>query len=160
MTFFDLVTDSSTNIISRKTKSKNFSDMEGNNIYAGTPPKMKPTTLVSILQQRRPPVPIRTDSTRSVGSTTISTISSQSVTPSNSFRHDPSIILNRSVDASSSGLMNQVKNGINNMKSKSTYDIETSILTKNFTPLQSVKEDEFLEIDNNNNEKYSKVRNL
>jgi hypothetical protein len=107
--------------------------------------------LMSILQQRRPPVPIRTDSTRSADNT-----------PSNSFRHDSSstTIMSRSVDASSScGLMTQMKNKINHMKSKSNNDIEQSILNKisngNFIPLQSVKEDEFLEVDNNN--KYSKV---
>jgi hypothetical protein len=130
--------------------------MERNNIYAGTPPKLKSTTLIPILQQqRRPPVPVRTDSTRSVGSSIISS-------PSNSFRHDSSTIMSRSIDASSSssscGLMTQMKNKINHMKSKSSYDIETSILNKisngNFVPLQSVKEDEFLEVDNN---KYSKV---
>jgi hypothetical protein len=124
--------------------------MERNNIYAGTPPKVKPTTLIPILQQqqRRPPIPVRTDSTRSVGSSI-----------SNSFRHDSSTIMSRSADASSScGLMTQMKNKINHMKSKSSYDIETSILNKisngNFVPLQSVKEDEFLEVDH---KKYSKV---
>jgi hypothetical protein len=124
--------------------------MERNNIYAGTPPKVKPTTLIPILQQqqRRPPIPVRTDSTRSVGSSI-----------SNSFRHDSSTIMSRSADASSScGLMTQMKNKINNMKSKSSCDIETSILNKisngNFVPLQSVKEDEFLEVDH---KKYSKV---
>jgi len=123
--------------------------MERNNIYAGTPSKLKPTTLIPILQQqRRPPVPVRTDSTRSVGSSI-----------SNSFRHDSSTIMSRSADASSScGLITQMKNKINNMKSKSNCDIETSILNKisngNFVPLQSVKEDEFLEVDH---KKYLKV---
>jgi hypothetical protein len=65
-------------------------------------------------------------------------------------------------------LITQMKNETNNVKSKLTHDIETSILKNNnkcinvitsgnFVPLQSVKEDECLEIDVNNNEKYSKV---
>ncbi len=115
--YFYLVTDSST-----KTKSKyitsDFSDMERNNIYEGTPPKVKSNTMVPILPQRRPPVPIRSDSTRSIG---------------------------RSTD---SGVITQMKNGI----SKSSYNNDTSMFNKNFVPLQSVKEDEFLE-----NEKSSKV---
>lgn len=54
--FFDLVTDSSI-----KSKS-NAIEMERAHTYASTPPKSK---LLS--QPRRPPVPMRTDSTRSVG---------------------------------------------------------------------------------------------
>jgi hypothetical protein len=92
--------------------------MERNNIYEGTPPKVKSNTMVPILPQRRPPVPIRSDSTRSIG---------------------------RSTD---SGVITQMKNGI----SKSSYNNDTSMFNKNFVPLQSVKEDEFLE-----NEKSSKV---
>jgi hypothetical protein len=101
--------------------------MERNNIYASTPPKVKSNTMISILHQRRPPVPVRADSTRSIGSTTTTT------SPSNSFRHDSS---------SSSGSITQMKNAI----SKPAYNIEPSILNKNFIPLQSVKEDEFLEV--------------
>ncbi|CAF2389523.1 unnamed protein product [Rotaria sp. Silwood2] len=197
-----LVADSSTNAISRKNKSNDidhyqatktcqnmksiissktitpdFSDMERNNIYAGTP-KMKPTTLknetdhyTTMRQQRRPPVPLRTDSIRSIGSTTTSSFSSQSTTPSNSFRHESTAIMSRSADATSSyELISPIKNEINQMKSKSTHDIETSILNNhnkclnmitngNFVPLQSVKEDECLEIDDNNNETYSKNDN-
>ncbi len=101
--------------------------MERNNIYASTPPKVKSNTMIPILHQRRPPVPVRTDSTRSIGSTT-------TTSPSNSFRYDSS--------SSSSGSITQMKNAI----SKPAYDIEPSILNKNFIPLQSVKEDEFLEV--------------
>lgn len=112
--------------------------MERNNIYAGTPPKVKSVTLIPKLQPRKPPIPVRTDSTRSVSSTT----TTPTTTPSNSFR-----LMSRSVDTSSYGL---TKNGID--------DIETLISNGNFLPLQSVKEDESLEIDkNNNHEKYSKV---
>ncbi|CAF3391409.1 unnamed protein product [Rotaria sp. Silwood1] len=162
-------------IISSKTITPDFSDMERNNIYAETPPKIKSTTLknetnhyTTIRQPRRPPVPVRTDSIRSIGSTTTSSFSSQSTTPSNSFRHDSTTIMSRSADATSScELITPIKNEINHMKSKSTHDIETSILNNhnkclnmiangNFVPLQSVKEDECLEIDDNNNEKYSK----
>jgi hypothetical protein len=179
--------------------------MERNNIYAETPPKIKPPssslsisppTLVNgtnhympILQQKRPPnIPIRNDNTRpptngtsssSMSSFSTATSSSQSTTPSNSFRHDATSIMTRSADASSScGLINQTKNGTNNIKSKSTYDIDTSITDKskqqlkenlnnnskcsntngNFVPLQSVKEDECLEVDNDRNKKCSKVR--
>ncbi|CAF4408190.1 unnamed protein product, partial [Rotaria magnacalcarata] len=54
---------------------------------------------VSLRQQRRPPVPVRTDSIRSIGNTTASSFSSQSTTPSNSFRQDSTNIMSRSVDA-------------------------------------------------------------
>jgi len=132
--FFCLVADSPINIKSKHI-TPDFSDMERNNIYAGTPPKVKSPTLIPIVQQRRPQIPVRTDSSRSVGST--------SITPSNSFRYDSSIIMSQSADTSSPlsscGLMTKMKNGINNMKSKSAYDIETSILNKisngNFVPL-------------------------
>jgi len=192
-----LVTDSPTTSISRKTKPNgiddhqhtkscqnmksiispkhtlmDFSDLERNNIYAETPPKVKSTTLINnknhyaaTRSQQRPPIPFRTDSTRSVGSTTTSSLSSQSTTPSNSFRQDPRTIMSRSTDVSSS----EMKTSTNTMKSK--YDIETAILNNNnrclsmisngySAPLQSVKEDECLEVDNNNNEKYSKVNRL
>jgi hypothetical protein len=179
--------------------------MERNNIYAETPAKSKstsssiiPPTLVNgtnhympILQPKRPPnIPIRNDMTRSMNSGTstssmssfsTATFSSQSTTPSNSFRNDTTSIMTRSADASSScGLITQTKNGTNNIKSKSTYDIDTStndrsrqqtkenlnnnskclntITNGNFVPLQSVKEDECLEFDNDRNKNYSKVR--
>ncbi|CAF0865473.1 unnamed protein product [Rotaria sordida] len=206
-----ILTDSSTNTISRKNKSNDidhyqstkscqnmksiispktitadFSDIERNNIYAETPPKMKSTTTlkndtnhyIPIRQQRRPPIPVRTDSMRSIGSTTISSFSSQSTTPSNSFRHDSTTIMSRSADATTSSceLITPIKNDMNHLKSKSTCDIETSILNNhnkclnmitngNFVPLQAVKEDECLEIDDknnnnkNNNEKYSQNDN-
>jgi hypothetical protein len=191
-----------------KRITPDYSDMERNNIYAETPPKSKtisssisPPTLVNgtnhympILQQRRPPsIPVRNDITRSMmGGTSTSSMSSfstangssQSTTPSNSFRHDTTSIMTRSADASSScGLITQTKNGTNNTKSKSTYDIDISTVDRsrqqtkenlnnnskclntitngNFVPLQSVKEDECLEVDNNNNnriKKHSKVR--
>lgn len=192
-----LVTDSPTISISRKTKSNgiddhqhtkscqnmksiispkhplmDFSDLERNNIYAETPPKVKSTTLINntnpyapTRSQQRPPVPFRTDSTRSMGSTTTSSLSSQSTTPSNSFRQDPRTIMSRSTD-----VIPEMKTRTNTMKSK--YDIETAILNNNnrclsmisngySAPLQSVKEDEYLEVDNNNNnEKYSQVNRL
>jgi hypothetical protein len=123
-------------------------------------------------------------STSSMSSFSTATCSSQSTTPSNSFRHDPTSIMTRSADASSScGLITHPKNGTNNTKSKSTYDIDTSttdrsrsqtkenlnnnnnnnnnsksITNGNFVPLQSVKEDECLEVDNDSNKKRSKVR--
>ena len=105
-------------------------------------------------------------------STTTTTCSSQSTTPSNLFRHDTTSIMTRSADASSSssscGL--PTKNGTNKtMKSKSTYDIDLSTIDRsrqqtkdnlnnnskclnmitngNFVPLQSVKEDECLEVN-------------
>jgi hypothetical protein len=188
-----------------KRVTPDYSDMERNNIYAETPPKIKsptslsisPPTLVNgtnhympILQQRRAPsIPVRSDNTRPVNGTSTSsmssfstaTCSSQSTTPSNSFRHDSASIMTRSADASSScGLINPTKNGTNNIKSKSTYDIDTSTIDKsrqqtkdnsnnnskclntitngNFVPLQSVKEDECLEVDNDRNKKCSKVK--
>jgi hypothetical protein len=67
--------------------------------------------------------------------------------------------MSRSADATSAcGLITQMTNGINNTKSNSTYDIESSILKDNnkyinmitngnFSPLESVKEDECLEIN-------------
>jgi hypothetical protein len=118
-----------------------FFNTERNNFYAETPPKIKAS---NGKLQRRPPVPIRTDSSRSSGSITISPLSSQSTTPSNSFR-----LMSRSADATSScGLITQMKHGINNIKSKSTHDFEPSIL-KNNNKLESVKEDECLVIDKN-----------
>jgi hypothetical protein len=189
-----------------KRITPDYSDMERNNIYAETPPKSKttsssvsPPTLVNgtnhympILQQKRPPnIPIRNDMTRSMNSGTstssmssfsTATCSSQSTTPSSSYRHDATSIMTRSADASSAcGLITQTKNGTNNTKSKSTYDIDISTIDRsrqqtkenlnnnsskcsnmitngNFVPLQSVKEDECLEVDkNNNHEKYLKV---
>lgn len=206
--FIFLVTDSSAHIASRRTKSiennsnnnnslsikscqnmksiiisksseTDFSDMETNNIYAETPPKMKSATLkndtdhyLAMRQQRRPPVPIRSDSIRSISSTTASSFSSQSTIPSNSYRQDSTAIMSRSVDASSScELIKPIKNETNHTKSKSTYDLETSISNNhtkctntvsngNFVPLESVKEDECLEINGNHNEIYSKVNIL
>jgi hypothetical protein len=192
-----------------KRVTPDYSDMERNNIYAETPPKMKintsssisPPTLVNgtshympILQQRRTPtMTIRNDnirhstcaSTSSVSSFSTATSSSQSTTPSNSFRHDSTSIMTRSADASSScGLITQTKNGSSNLKSKSTLDIDTSttdrssraptkenlnnhnhtnskcsnvITNGNFVPLQSVKEDECLEVECNNQKKSCKV---
>ncbi len=188
-----------------KRLTADYSDMERNNIYAETPPKSKltsssvsPPTLVNgtshympMLQARRAPnVPVRHDLTRSMnGATSTSSMSSfstatgssQSTTPSNSFRHDPTSIMTRSADASSScGLINPSKNGSNNSKSKSTYDIDTSTMDRsrqptkenlthnskclttmtngNFVPLQSVKEDECLEVDHERNAKHLQVR--
>ena len=191
-----------------KRATADYSEMERNNIYAETPGKMKsncsssssssisPPTLVNgtnhympIVQQRRvPTVPVRNDqlrnstgaSTSSVSSFSTATCSSQSTTPSNSFRHDPSSIMTRSADASSAcGLITQTKTVTSTMKSKSTYDIDTPtndrsraqtkenlnqnskcsnpISNGNFVPLQSVKEDECLEVDRACQPKASKV---
>lgn len=122
-----------------------------------------------------------TMSTSSMSSFSTATSSSQATTPSNSFRHDATSIMKRSADASSScGLVTQTKNGTNNIKSKSTYDIDVSIpdrsrqqiketlsnnnnkctnsLTNgNFVPMQVVKEDECLEVDEDRKQQYSKV---
>ncbi|UJR35465.1 hypothetical protein I4U23_028221 [Adineta vaga] len=150
-------------------------------------------------QQRRPPPPpqqqpqppsnntrsANTMSNSSMSSFSTATSSSQSTTPSNSFRHDATSIMTRSADASSScGLVTQTKNGTNNIKSKSTYDIDTAIPDRskqqikgenlnnnnnnnnskclnsmtngNFVPLQVVKEDECLEVDPDRNQQCSK----
>lgn len=152
-----------------KMITPDYSEMERNNIYAETPSKIKSATIdadtsnyVCLRPQRRPPVPIRTDSIRSVGGTTVSSCSSQSTTTSNSYRQDSMNIMSRSVDATSSSSSSDLITPIKNeMKSKSTFDIETSILNHhnkslntitngNFIPLESVKEDECLEINNNN----------
>ncbi|CAF0863809.1 unnamed protein product [Adineta ricciae] len=122
-----------------------------------------------------------TMSTSSVSSFSTATSSSQATTPSNSFRNDATSIMTRSADASSScGLVTQTKNGTNNIKSKSTYDIDVSIpdrsrqqiketlsnnnnkcansLTNgNFVPLQVVKEDECLEVDEDRKQQCSKL---
>mgnify|MGYP006904176774 FL=1 len=45
-----------------------YSDMERNNIYARTPPKLNLPTQMPVFHQRRPPIPARTDSTRSTAS--------------------------------------------------------------------------------------------
>ena len=197
--FFFLVTDSPANTNSQKTNKSNevdynqerkscqnmksiksaktiredYSDMERNNIYAKTPPKVKSTShtnstnyYVSMNLQRRPPVPIRTDSIRSIDGTTVSSFSSKSTTPSNSLRHNSTAIMSRSADASSSSC--KLITSTNNLKSKSIYDIETSMSNNqnkcinkstkgSLRPLQSVKEDECLEADDNSNENYSKV---
>ncbi|CAF4958248.1 unnamed protein product, partial [Rotaria socialis] len=190
-----------------KRMTPDYSDMERNNIYAETPPKPKPNssssssilppTLVNgtnhympIVQQRRSVnTTNRNENVRSLNGTSSSSVSSfstatcssRSTTPSNSYRHDPTSIMTRSADASSScGLITQTKNGTNNIKSKSTYDIDTSTIDRskqqtkdnlnnnskclntiangNFVPLQSVKEDECLEVDINSNKVRSKVR--
>ncbi|CAF3922726.1 unnamed protein product, partial [Adineta steineri] len=188
--------------VTTKRTTPDYSDMERNNIYAETPPKTKPPptssvsppTLVNgtnhympILQQKRP----TNNATRNMNMTSNSsmssfstvTSSSQSTTPSNSFRNDATSIMTRSADASSScGLIMQTKNGTNNIKSKSTYDIDSSIIDRsrqqvkenlnnnnnnnskclntitngNFVPLQSVKEDECLEVNNDREKKCSK----
>jgi hypothetical protein len=189
-----------------KRNTTDYSEMERNNIYAETPPKSKatsssisPPTLVNgtnhympILQPRRAPkILMHNDltqsmtggiSTSSMSSFSTATCSSQSTTPSNSYRQDTTSIMTRSADASSAcGLISQTKNGTNNAKSKSTYDIDTSTIDRsrqqtkenlnnnsskcsnmitngNFVPLQSVKEDECLEVENNRNKKCLKVR--
>lgn len=199
----------SNNLTPSKRITPDYSDMERNNIYAETPPKMKgngsspitPPTLVNgtshympILphQQRRPPANGNRDgslrhstgtSTASVSSFSSATCSSQSTTPSNSFRQDSTSIMTRSADASSAcGLISQSKTVTSQLKSKSTYDIDASttdrsgrtqtkenfnnnskvsnpICNGNFIPLQSVKEDECLEmVDSHSQEKSSKVR--
>ncbi len=188
-----------------KRITPDYSDMERNNIYADTPPKTKPTpssvsppTLVNgtnhylpmIQQKRQPNIPTRNNITRSMHEASSSSMSSfstaasssQSTTPSNSFRHDATSMMTRSADASSSsscGLITQTKHGTNNTKSKSTYDIDLSVVDRsrqqtkenlnnnskclntitngNFVPLQSVKEDECLEVDHDRNKKHSKV---
>lgn len=144
--FFHLVTDSSIH-----TKSKHlipdFSDMERNNIYAGTPPKVKSIALIPKLQQRKPPIPIRTDSTRSVGSITTMT-TTPTTTPSNSFR-----LTNRSTDISSPSPSPSY--GLTTATIKFKHGIDD--IDGNIIPLQSVKEDESLEINNNHNKKNSKV---
>ena len=145
-------------------------------------------------QQRRPPSNNNRDgnlrhsagaSTSSVSSFSTTTSSSQSTTPSNSFRQDSTSIMTRSADASSiCGLISQTKNVTNQLKSKSTYDIDAStadrpgrptqtkeqhfnnnskglnpICNGNFVPLQSVKEDECLEVLGcHSQEKSNKVR--
>lgn len=210
-----IVSPKQTMIPSIKRITPDYSDMERNNIYAETPPKSKPAssssssavsppTLVNgtshympILQQKRPPtIPVRNEMTRSMngGMSTSSmssfstvTCSSQSTTPSNSFRHDNTSIMTRSADGSSAcGLIPQSKNP----KSKSTYDIDTTttktdrsrqpikdnlninnnnnnsssskcpnaIINGNFVPLQSVKEDECLEVENQGTKNGLKVR--
>ncbi|CAF3379771.1 unnamed protein product [Rotaria sp. Silwood1] len=188
-------------IINSTTKrmTPDYSDMERNNIYAETRSKLKPNSSSSvlpptfvngtnhympILQQRRPPNTsnhndnnvrnLNSTSSSSMSSFSTATCSSRSTTPSNSYRHDTTSIMTRSADASSScGLIIQTKNGTNNTKSKSTYDIDTSTMDRsrtqtkdnlnnnskclnmitngNFVPLQSVKEDECLEVDNDTN---------
>ncbi|CAF0721604.1 unnamed protein product [Rotaria sordida] len=123
-------------------------------------------------------------SSSSMSSFSTATCSSRSTTPSNSYRHDTTSIMTRSADASSSssssscGIITQTKNGTHNIKSKSTYDIDTSTIDRsriqtkdnlnnnskclntitngNFVPLQSVKEDECLEVDNDTNKIRSK----
>lgn len=178
-------------LAANKRITPDYSDMERNNIYAETPPKSKsssssipPVTLVNgtnhympVLQQRRAPkVLIRHDliqsvhdgtSTSSMSSFSTATCSSQSTTPSTSFRQDSTSIMTRSADASSAALIQPT----NNTKSKSTYDIDTvttdrsrqplkdnlnnntnskssnTMVNGNFVPLQSVKEDECLEVD-------------
>ncbi|CAF2931540.1 unnamed protein product [Rotaria sp. Silwood2] len=194
------------NINSTKRMTPDYSDMERNNIYAETPPKPKPNSSSSvlpptfvngtshympILQQRRPPNisnyndghirNLNGTSSSSMSSFSTATCSSRSTTPSNSYRHDTTSIMTRSADASSScGLITQIKNGTNNTKSKSTYNIDTSTIDRsrtqtkdnlnnnskclnmitngNFVPLQSVKEDECLEVNNDTNKIRSKVR--
>ena len=201
-----LVCKDNTGSTASKRVTPDYSDMERNNIYAETPSKVKinvpaspisPPTLVNgtnhympILQQRRgPTVPTRQEtirhstgaSTTSVSSFSTATCSSQSTTPSNSYRQDSSSIMTRSADASAvSGLTTQTKSSSNNLKSKSTYDIDTSTTTErlrlptkdnlntnskcpntinngNFVPLQSVKEDECLEVDRDILKNSSKV---
>lgn len=117
--------------------------------------------------------------TSSMSSFSTATCSSQSTTPSNSFHQDATPIMTRSADASSCGLIVQTKNGTSNTKSKSTYDIDAAIVDRsrqptkenlnnnskcsnaitngNFVPLQSVKEDECLEVDNDRSAKSFKV---
>ncbi|UJR10453.1 hypothetical protein I4U23_014657 [Adineta vaga] len=155
-----------------------LSELERKNIYAETSSKVKPVMytkeFVSTRQQQRPTIPVRTDSSRSVASTTLSSMSSRSTTPSNSFRQDSrTIVSSSSSSIAAHGLVPQMKNDINEKPSKSVYDIETAILYNNqkclntitngySKPLQSVKEDEYLEVDNNNNHmhnKYSKNDN-
>ena len=165
-----------------KTKPTSSSSISPPTLVNGT------NHYMPILQQKRAPnIPIRNDTKRSISGTSTSSVSSfstatsssQSTTPSNSFRHDSTSIMTRSADASSScGLIIQTKNATNNTKSKSTYDIDISTIDRsrqptkenlnnnnsksitngNFVPLQSVKEDECLEVDSDSHKKRSKVR--
>lgn len=187
-----------------KHTTADYSEMERNNIYAETPkPKANssssilPPTLVNgtnhimpVLQQKRSSnIPTSNDNLRNLNGTSSSSVasfstangSSRSTTPSNSYRHDTTSIMTRSADASSAcGLITQTKNGTNNTKSKSTYDIDTSTIDRsrqqtkdnlnnnskvlntitngNFVPLQSVKEDECLEVDHETTQIRSMVR--
>ncbi|CAF1661587.1 unnamed protein product, partial [Adineta ricciae] len=137
-----------------------MSELERSHIYRESPPSSKVKSImhtkdaVSTRQQQRPSIPVRTDSSRSVASTTLSSMSSRSTTPSNSFRQDPRPALSSSSSTAAGAVTAQMKNEI--------YDVETAILynqhkclntiANNYSkPLQSVKEDEYLEVDDNNN---------
>ncbi|CAF0849076.1 unnamed protein product [Adineta ricciae] len=138
-----------------------MSELERSHIYREPPPSsskvksiMHTKNSVSTRQQQRPLIPVRTDSSRSVASTTLSSMSSRSTTPSNSFRQDPRPALSSSSSTAVEAVTPQMKNEI--------YDVETAILynhhkclntiANNYPkPLQSVKEDEYLEVDDNNN---------
>ena len=110
------------------TSAKHRPELERENLYTPTPPQMKSTETICNTQRRpRPPVPIRTDSSRS---------------------------LTRSVDSSGG--------------SSSIVESETSPITPNnrclnlpsnghFVPLQSVQEDESLDVNTNEQKASSKV---
>ena len=137
-------------------------DSGRSNIYAETPPKVKSSMQTRdyvAARQQRPSAPVRTDSARSVASTTLSSMSSRSTTPSNSFRQDP-----RTLTSSPASINNE----LSEHKPKSIYDIESAILYNNHkclnmitsgysSALQSVKEDECLTVDANNNHTHSKL---
>lgn len=119
-------------------------------------------------------------SSASVSSFSTVTCSSLSTTPSSSYRQDSTSIMTRSADASSAcGLIASNKAVTNHTKSKSTFDIDISMTDRsrtptkdnlnnnskcfntltngNFVPLQSVKEDECLEVDRDISNNCSKV---
>ena len=153
-----------------KRITPDYSDMERNNIYRETTsktqnnssPAISPPTFVNgtnhymplVQQQRR---------------TLNNANRNDNIQLSNSFRHDTTSVMTRSADASSSRRLQTNNEADKTMKSKSTYDIDLStmdhsrqqtkdnlnnnskclnmITNGNFVPLQSVKEDECLEVN-------------
>lgn len=112
------------------TSPKHHLEFERENIYTPTPPQMQSTETICTSQRRvRPPVPVRTDSSRSLASTTTSS--------------------GRSLDSSiyeSSPAMSTPTNRAANLMTNG-----------HFVPLQSVQEDECLDVDINEDKFCPKV---
>ena len=118
---------------STKHRSSDYAEVDRNNIYAQTPPQLKSTSVNRVhshlsheQRRQRPPIPLRTDSSRSL-------VSSATTRPNGT----PT--MTRSADVLSTADMET------SILNHNTRCLNLITNGNHFVPLQSVKEDECLE---------------